>query len=56
MATAAETLTGREYLRVSVDRSDHERSNEDQHADNEDTARELGITLGEPYRYYSRRS
>lgn len=50
MATATETLTGREYLRVSVDRSDHERSNEDQHLDNIDMAEELGISLGEPYR------
>ncbi len=50
MATATATQTGREYLRVSFDHSESERSNEDQHADNEDMARELGITLGEPYR------
>ncbi|MFF4306993.1 recombinase family protein [Streptomyces sp. NPDC001601] len=50
MATATETLTGREYLRVSFDHSGFERSNDDQHADNTDVAGDLGITLGEPYR------
>lgn len=48
--TATETLTGREYLRVSADKSDHERSNEDQHEDNADTAADFNITLGKPYR------
>ncbi|WP_432020416.1 recombinase family protein [Streptomyces sp. 1222.5] len=50
MTTASTERTGREYLRVSFDRSGFERSNDDQHADNEDTAREMGISLGEPYR------
>lgn len=50
MATATATQTGREYLRVSFDHSENERSNEDQHADNVDIAEELGITLGQPYR------
>ena len=48
--TESDTITGREYLRVSFDRSGFERSNEDQHDDNADVAGELGIQLGEPYR------
>jgi site-specific DNA recombinase len=43
-------LTAREYLRVSVDRSGTERSPEEQHAEHAETAAELGITLGKPYK------
>ncbi|MET8080961.1 recombinase family protein [Streptomyces sp. NPDC005303] len=42
-------LTGREYLRVSFDRSGEERSNDDQQSDNTDLAEELGVTLGDYY-------
>jgi len=43
--------SAREYLRVSVDRSGEERSNEDQHADNLAAAPTFGIdSFGEPYR------
>ncbi|MCX3064182.1 recombinase family protein [Streptomyces beihaiensis] len=48
--TTTDTLLGREYLRVSFDRSGYERSNEDQHADNADAAEEFNITLGQAYR------
>lgn len=44
------TRTGREYLRVSADKSGYERSNDDQHDENVDAAAEHGITLGKPYR------
>jgi DNA invertase Pin-like site-specific DNA recombinase len=43
--------TGREYLRVSVDRSGREKSHNEQHDDNAKAARSLGITkFGTPYR------
>jgi site-specific DNA recombinase len=42
--------TGREYLRVSLDRSGRERSQDEQHRDNERAAAERGITLGGAYR------
>ena len=41
---------GREYLRVSYDRSGRERSQDEQHDDNARTAAEHGILLGVPYR------
>jgi DNA invertase Pin-like site-specific DNA recombinase len=50
MTTTAETMTGREYLRVSADKSGYERSNDDQHDENADVAADSGITLGTPYR------
>ncbi|RBM19074.1 recombinase family protein [Streptomyces sp. PT12] len=43
-------LTGREYLRVSQDRSGQRRSVTDQHGENEEIAAEHGITIsGDPY-------
>jgi site-specific DNA recombinase len=42
--------TGREYLRVSFDRSGRERSPDEQHADNDRACTPRGITLGAPYR------
>ena len=42
--------TGREYLRVSLDRSGRARSLDEQHADNETAAARRGVALGEPYR------
>src|SRR5438445_6935124 len=50
VTTATDTLTGREYLRVSFDHSGYERSNDDQHEDNASAAEQFGITLGKPYR------
>ncbi|WP_406448953.1 recombinase family protein [Streptomyces sp. NBC_01622] len=47
--TTIATLTGREYLRVSVDNSGFEQSNNDQHDDNADVAADFGITLGDGY-------
>lgn len=44
------TMTGREYLRVSADKSGYERSNDDQHEENVEAAADHGITLGKPYR------
>lgn len=41
--------TGREYLRVSKDRSKRERSVDEQHTDNERAAAERGVKLGTPY-------
>jgi site-specific DNA recombinase len=41
---------GREYLRVSQDRSGRERSPDEQHEDNERATAGYGISLGEPYR------
>ncbi|HYS38479.1 MAG TPA: recombinase family protein [Pseudonocardiaceae bacterium] len=41
--------TGREYLRVSVDRSGRSRSTDEQHEDNARTAEGHGIQLGVPY-------
>ncbi|MGK5681158.1 recombinase family protein [Actinoplanes sp. URMC 104] len=43
-------MTGREYLRVSQDRSGRERSPEEQHQDHVGVAAERGWTLGAPYR------
>ncbi|MCZ4509796.1 recombinase family protein [Streptomyces sp. ActVer] len=43
------TLRGREYRRISVDRTGEERSIEEQAAENAATADERGIVLGEPY-------
>ncbi|WP_127499685.1 recombinase family protein [Actinoplanes solisilvae] len=43
-------VTGREYLRVSQDRSGRERSPEEQHHDHLGVAAERGWTLGAPYR------
>ncbi|ONK12247.1 recombinase family protein [Streptomyces sp. MP131-18] len=44
------TLTGREYLRVSQDRSGQKRSVTEQHGENKEIAAEHGITIsGEPY-------
>ena len=48
-ALAVRTLTAREYLRVSLDRSGRERSIDEQHADN-GRWRTWGWVLGEPYR------
>ncbi|MEC3974759.1 recombinase family protein [Amycolatopsis sp. H20-H5] len=42
-------LTGREYLRVSRDRSGQRRSNEQQHGENVQAAKAFGVTLGVPY-------
>lgn len=50
MTTLDITRTGREYLRVSYDRSGRERSPEEQHTDNQRAADARGWTLGEPYR------
>jgi site-specific DNA recombinase len=50
MTTAKATLTAREYLRVSVDKSGRERSPEEQHKEHTATAAELGIALGKPYK------
>jgi site-specific DNA recombinase len=47
MSTA--TATGREYLRVSQDRSGRARSVEEQHQESQAAAAERGVTLGEPY-------
>ena len=44
------TTTGREYLRVSLDRSGRARSIEEQHNENLEAARARGVTLGTPYR------
>lgn len=42
--------TGREYLRVSLDKSGRARSTEEQHEDNERETKNFGVTLvGEPY-------
>ena len=41
--------TGREYLRVSLDRSGRARSVEEQHDDNAKAAADRGITLGKHY-------
>ena len=43
-------IEAREYLRVSLDRSGRERSNEEQHDDNVAAADEHGWRLGTPYR------
>jgi DNA invertase Pin-like site-specific DNA recombinase len=47
---ATETApTGREYLRVSLDRSGRARSVDEQHNDNARAAEDRGVALGEPY-------
>jgi DNA invertase Pin-like site-specific DNA recombinase len=49
--TTPSTVTAREYLRVSLDRSGRERSNDEQHDDNHRFRAEIGATLvGAPYR------
>ena len=50
MGTEGKTTTGREYLRVSLDRSGRARSIEEQHNDNLAAAEARGVTLGTPYR------
>ncbi|WP_330282080.1 recombinase family protein [Streptomyces sp. NBC_00588] len=51
MITSTATLTGREYLRVSKDKSGDERSPEEQHDENMIATGEAGIVLlDEPYR------
>jgi DNA invertase Pin-like site-specific DNA recombinase len=42
--------TGREYLRVSLDRSGRQRSIDEQHNENQQAAADRGVTLGAPYR------
>jgi site-specific DNA recombinase len=44
------SITAREYLRVSEDRTGRLQSPEEQHHDNERAAAEHGWTLGQPYR------
>lgn len=41
--------TGREYLRVSRDKSGRQRSPQEQHDDNQRHAEQRGVTLGTPY-------
>jgi site-specific DNA recombinase len=50
MGDLDKTTTGREYLRVSLDRSGRARSLEEQHDDNMAAAAARGVTLGAPYR------
>jgi DNA invertase Pin-like site-specific DNA recombinase len=50
MWTEGKTTAGREYLRVSLDRSGRARSIEEQHNDNLAAAEALGLILGTPYR------
>jgi DNA invertase Pin-like site-specific DNA recombinase len=52
LATAIQTatLTGREYLRVSTDKSGVERSPEEQHDENVEATARHNIELGQPYR------
>ena len=49
MTTTTALRTAREYLRVSMDRSGRERSNDEQHADNQREAEANGWALGEHY-------
>jgi DNA invertase Pin-like site-specific DNA recombinase len=49
MGTEGKTTTGREYLRVSMDRSGQQRSIEEQHNENQVAANNRGVTLGESY-------
>jgi site-specific DNA recombinase len=49
-ATRTDLIEAREYLRVSLDTSGRERSNEEQHADNVAAAEADGWHLGTPYR------
>jgi site-specific DNA recombinase len=49
MGTEGKTTRGREYLRVSMDRSGRQRSIEEQHNENQQAADDCGVILGEPY-------
>jgi site-specific DNA recombinase len=49
MTTTKKKTTGREYLRVSQDKSGRTRSVDEQHDDNERAAADRGVALGEPY-------
>jgi site-specific DNA recombinase len=49
MCPAGKAGVGREYLRVSLDRSGRARSVDEQHTDNQRAADERGWTLGKPY-------
>jgi DNA invertase Pin-like site-specific DNA recombinase len=49
MGTEGKATTGREYLRVSLDRSGHERSIQEQHNENLEAAETRGVTLGASY-------
>ncbi|MGW1506013.1 recombinase family protein [Streptomyces mirabilis] len=49
MITATATLTGREYRRVSKDKSGEGRSIDEQAVENSEAAEDRGIVLGEPY-------
>ncbi len=49
-ATDRLNRVGREYLRVSYDRSGRERSQDEQHDENVTAAESIGVTLGLPYR------
>ena len=50
MTSDGKQLTGREYLRVSLDRSGRARSIEEQHTENEAAAAARGVALGVPYK------
>jgi DNA invertase Pin-like site-specific DNA recombinase len=50
MTSGGKPMTGREYLRVSVDRSGRARSIEEQHSENQAAAAARGVILGDPYR------
>ena len=45
-----ESVVAREYQRVSFDKSGRERSQDEQHGDNERAAQRFGWALGKPYR------
>jgi site-specific DNA recombinase len=49
MGAEGKTTTGREYLRVSLDKSGQARSIEEQHNQNLEAAEARGVTLGTPY-------
>jgi site-specific DNA recombinase len=50
MDSGGKPVTGREYLRVSLDRSGRARSIEEQHHENQEAASARGVMLGEPYK------
>jgi site-specific DNA recombinase len=50
MTSNGKALRGREYLRVSLDRSGRARSIDEQHSENETAAAARGVTLGAPYK------
>jgi site-specific DNA recombinase len=50
VSTNGKTATGREYLRVSLDRSGRARSIEEQRHENQQAAKARGVTLGAPYK------